>query len=166
MQQHSLPYYLVAVVSLVGNALRNFVALLVVLTIHGLRLKVKRQWLYSNGWCTMPCKRCSCIPVLTPVLYSLDTGVVGYVQWTKLHAGLRMHAASWALARQCRGQSHRQRRRSPRAASLAIEPEAEAAKAAAEMKRRERDGIAPSISLAAKDDVMEQSSMAGDADWA
>ena len=47
-----------------------------------------------------------------------------------------------------------------------LEPEAEAAKAAAEMKRREREGVAPSVSLAAKDDVMEQSSMAGDADWA
>ena len=44
--------------------------------------------------------------------------------------------------------------------------EAEAAQAAAEMKRREKEGVAPSMSLAAKDDVMEQASMAGDADWA
>ena len=47
------------------------------------------------------------------------------------------------------------------------EAEAEAAKAAAEMKAREGAGMpAPSMSLAAKQDVLEQSAMAGDADWA
>ena len=45
--------------------------------------------------------------------------------------------------------------------------EAEAAKAAAEMKQREQQGMpAPSMSLSAKQDVLEQSAMAGDADWA
>ena len=48
-----------------------------------------------------------------------------------------------------------------------LEAENEAAEAAAEMKRRGAAGMpAPSMSLAAKQDVLEQSSMVGDADWA
>lgn len=44
--------------------------------------------------------------------------------------------------------------------------EKEAAEEAARMKEREQNSSVPaSVSLAAKQDIMEQSAMAGDSDW-
>ena len=44
--------------------------------------------------------------------------------------------------------------------------EADAARESAAMKRRESSGPpSPSVSLAAKQDVLEQSNFAGDSDW-